>query len=551
MTTPPKTFRDLPDAPEMVVIPPGRFLLGSPEDEEGRDDDEGPQHEVTIGYAFAVGKFPVTFDEWDACVADGGCNGYRPDDQGWGRGNRPVINVSWNDAQAYVAWLSQKTGHAYRLLSEAEWEYAARAGTTTRFSFGNTITAAQASHNHDDKCTCEACVEVLLPEKTAPVGSFPPNAFGLHDMHGSVWEWVEDPWHAHYAGAPADGSAWTARLPDGNRVRIFDAATGHELFCLEGHTDGVTSASFSPDSQRIVTASGDSTARIWNAVTGQELIRLLGHEGEVWSCSFSPAGQRVVTASADETARIWDAITGQELFCLQGHDDSVMSAAFSPDGQRVVTASSHDNARIWDVATGRELFCLKAHTGHEVSANFSPDGQRVVTTSHDNAACIWNAATGREIVRLEGHEAAVVSAAFSPDGQHVVTSSDDHTVRVWSTGTGKERLCLNGHTDAVLSAAFSPDGQHIMTASHDDTVRIWDATTGQERLCLNQHPDAVMCAAFSPDGLRIVSGFARHDRIIRGGSWADISEVARSAMRTASPPTSRYSNYGFRVARSL
>src|SRR5262249_28274033 len=112
-------FRDAPYAPEMVVIPPGRFIMGSPESEEGRHNDEGPQHEVRIVRPFAVGRCAVTFDEWDACVADGGCNGYRPEDQGWGRGRRPVINVSWHDAQAYVAWLSRKTGQAYRLLTEA------------------------------------------------------------------------------------------------------------------------------------------------------------------------------------------------------------------------------------------------------------------------------------------------------------------------------------------------------------------------------------------------------------------------------------------------
>jgi formylglycine-generating enzyme required for sulfatase activity len=204
--TPPKTFRDLPDAPEMVVIPPGRFLMGSADDEDARGDNEGPQHEVTIGYAFAAGKFPVTFDEWDACVADGGGNGYRPDDKGWGRGNRPVINVSWNDAQTYVAWLSQKTGHAYRLLSEAEWEYAARAGTTTPFSFGSTISTDQANYNGE--ITYGTGSEGVYRGQTVPVGSFPANRFGLHDMHGNIWEWTEDCYKVLYEGAPSDGSAW-------------------------------------------------------------------------------------------------------------------------------------------------------------------------------------------------------------------------------------------------------------------------------------------------------------------------------------------------------
>ena len=131
----------------MVVVPAGEFMMGSPAGEEGRSDDEGPQRKVTIAKPFAVGKFEVTFAEWDACVAAGGCK-HKPDDQGWGRGKRPVINVSWDDiTKEYLPWLSRKTGKTYRLLTEAEWEYAARAGTTTPFSTGQTITPEQANFN--------------------------------------------------------------------------------------------------------------------------------------------------------------------------------------------------------------------------------------------------------------------------------------------------------------------------------------------------------------------------------------------------------------------
>src|ERR1700730_1185876 len=122
-------FKDCAGCPQMVVIPAGEFTMGSPPSEQGAET----QHRVTIAAAFAVGKFEITFDEWGACVKDGGCDGYRPDDQHWGRGKRPVIDVSWEKAKAYVNWLSARTGKTYRLLSEAEWEYAARAGTTTKF----------------------------------------------------------------------------------------------------------------------------------------------------------------------------------------------------------------------------------------------------------------------------------------------------------------------------------------------------------------------------------------------------------------------------------
>jgi len=174
--------------------------MGSPDTEKGRDLDEGPQHEVAIPKPFAVARFDVTFDEWDACVADGGCDGYIPPDQGWGRGRRPAINMSWDNSQAYVVWVSRKTGKAYRMLTEAEWEYAARAGSTTVYYWGDEIGKGNAN--------CDGCGSKWDNQQTSPVGSFAANAFGLYDMAGNVWQWVQDCYHESYIGAPADGSAW-------------------------------------------------------------------------------------------------------------------------------------------------------------------------------------------------------------------------------------------------------------------------------------------------------------------------------------------------------
>ena len=203
---PARVFRDCAGCPELVGVPPGRFIVGSLTSEEGRTDDEGPRHEVTIGYALAVGVYEVTFAEWDACVSAGGCGRYRPDDRGWGRGSRPVINVSWEDARGYVAWLSRETGEEYRLLSEAEWEYVARAGTQTARYWGNReLGQCRYANGYDDYVPCSDGYA-----NTAPVGSYEPNAFGLFDVLGNVWEWTEDCWNDSYAGAPTDGSPWTS-----------------------------------------------------------------------------------------------------------------------------------------------------------------------------------------------------------------------------------------------------------------------------------------------------------------------------------------------------
>ena len=200
------TFRDCTECPLMVRIPAGKFTMGSPESEPLRNDDEGPQRTVSIP-AFAASAHEVTFAGWDACVAAGGCGGYRPDDEGWGRGDRPVVGVSWDDAQLYIDWLSRTTGQHYRLLTESEWEYAARAGTTTPFHTGRTITPKQANFDgRYDYPANEYNESGLFGRQTVPVGSFAPNAFGLHDMHGNVWEWVQD-CYGGYSAAPSDGSA--------------------------------------------------------------------------------------------------------------------------------------------------------------------------------------------------------------------------------------------------------------------------------------------------------------------------------------------------------
>jgi formylglycine-generating enzyme required for sulfatase activity len=184
--------------PQLVVVPAGRFLLGSPEAEPGHEDCESPQREIAIARPFALGRTAVTFAEWDAYAVETG--DVSPADEGWGRDDRPVVNVSWHDAQRYVAWLRKCTGQAYRLPSEAEWEYAARAGTTTAYHWGDMIGTGNAN------CVGSGCG--FGGRATMPVARFAPNAFGLYDMLGNVWEWVEDCWNEFHIRRPLDGTPW-------------------------------------------------------------------------------------------------------------------------------------------------------------------------------------------------------------------------------------------------------------------------------------------------------------------------------------------------------
>ena len=227
------SFREcVKDCPEMIVIPAGRFTMGSsPTTKQSVDLNQLPRHMVIIAKPFAVSKFDMTYADWDACVSVGGCP--QVSDGGMGRGTKPVIDVNWDEAQQYVAWLSKISGQPYRLLTEAEWEYAARAGTTTDYYWGDEVnwlwhrsrlsvypatpTAGSSALQRlaalgvqTANANCKGCGSDWDAKQTSPVGSFKPNAFGLYDMAGNVFQWVEDCWHDDYDKAPTDGSAWTS-----------------------------------------------------------------------------------------------------------------------------------------------------------------------------------------------------------------------------------------------------------------------------------------------------------------------------------------------------
>jgi len=209
----PASFRDCGGCPEMIKVPAGSFIMGSPESEPGNSADELPQRRVEIGRPFAVGKFEVTFDEWNACVAGGGCTTLNAKASS---GRHPAVGMSWHEAQKYVAWLSHRSSKTYRLLSEAEWEYMARAGTTTTFHTGMSIGPNLANLSQKNNAAASKGVsgfgmriKVKVKVKgTVPVGSYLPNGFGIHDVHGNVWEWVRDCVNDGYVGAPKDGRAW-------------------------------------------------------------------------------------------------------------------------------------------------------------------------------------------------------------------------------------------------------------------------------------------------------------------------------------------------------
>jgi formylglycine-generating enzyme required for sulfatase activity len=209
-------FRDCASdvCPWLVAVPAGSFTMGSPATERDRREDEGPQHKVTLR-SFAVGVYEVTFEQYDACVAAKACS-TEADDNKWGRGKRPVINVDFEDGEQYTRWLSKKTGKRYRLPSESEWEYAARAGTSTVFAFGDKLDPSNT--NYAANFTYNGSVKGQGRDQTLPVGSLAPNAWGLYDVHGNVLEWVIDCPHDDYQGAPSDGKPWVKNCAEPRHI---------------------------------------------------------------------------------------------------------------------------------------------------------------------------------------------------------------------------------------------------------------------------------------------------------------------------------------------
>jgi WD40 repeat protein len=335
-----------------------------------------------------------------------------------------------------------------------------------------------------------------------------------------------------------------AKHPRG-RARSAHAATAlleawsndREIATMIGHTDTVVGASFSPDGQRVVTASVDETARVWDVSGATPAVPpevLSGHTGEVTSASFSPDGKQVVTASWDKTARVWDvsgAIPHAPPMVLSGHMGEVTSASFSPDGKQVVTTSSDKTARIWDLTRPDQKPRVLQSLDQVLSASFSPDGKYVVTASLDNTARVWDLSHPEKTpTLLQGHAHAVVSASFSPHGKQVVTASLDQTVRIWdlTRPDQKPKVLQNAasvnsasvnsasvnsgpvNSVPVISASFSRDGKQLVTTSFGRAARVWDLTWPDPKPKPLYHPAQVLSASFSPDGRYVVTTTLDH-----------------------------------------
>lgn len=358
-------------------------------------------------------------------------------------------------------------------------------------------------------------------------------------------------------------------------LRLWDSATGEQLFEMRGHKNSIVHCAYSPDNTRIASGSRDQSIGLWDISTKKPVAMLRGHLGSVLFVAFSPDGKRLVSASEDHTIRIWDAETGDALAVLTGHADEVVCAKYTADGKNIVSASRDGSIRIWNAHTAETNNIFRGHKSFVYSAAFHPNGELVASGSWDGTARIWNATTGREIAVLThdgGSEGRIVtSVAFHPDGKLLATRSRDgvrlwdvetgkeiqhwnikndgwrdtrlafsrdgkllatgcfgRVIRIWNIDTRKEVAVLEGHTDGVKDLAFSPDGRSLVSVGDVET-RIWDVTTGKQVRTLAGHTDTGLAVAFNADGTVLAT--SANDNTVRlwnVANWSEIKELKHS-----------------------
>jgi WD40 repeat protein/tRNA A-37 threonylcarbamoyl transferase component Bud32 len=316
-------------------------------------------------------------------------------------------------------------------------------------------------------------------------------------------------------------------------VKVWDVATGRELFCLRGHKDLVSCVVFSPNGRRLASANGGVFSRgeikIWDTTDGRELDCLPAHATPVWGLAFSPDGLQLASfgrgvgptgSVLPGEVKLWDAADGRQLLCLPGNEAAAMptaslAVAFSPAAagprRRLAFADGHQ-VRVCDPATGKELFRLGQHPGLVNSVAYSLDGRRLASGSNDGEVKVWDAHTGKETVAFH-HADGVLGLAFSPDGRRLVAAAGNNLVKVWDVTTQKEALVLRGHKDAVASVAFSPDGWRLASGCGDGTVKLWDVTAAAEAVTLSGLFGGVIDLAFDRDGRKLA--VAATDRTVR------------------------------------
>jgi serine/threonine-protein kinase len=561
---------------KLVRIPEGEFVMGSPDKEEGRGANEGPQRNIHIPGKFYLGVHEVTQGQYQKVMGNNPSHWQNP--RGGGP-DFPVDNVNWSQAMEFCYRLSElpaekEAGRQYRLPTAAEWEYACRAGKKTPFSFASAsipdISLASWQANFDWlKPYGSKEVNKNAPKQPMKVGQFPANPWGLYDMHGNVWEWVADWYDANYykddVKCPADnpqgplfgphryvrgggyGSLGSecrsaVRFPvAGTRAdvgfRVVCELTKERLFPKSmnfgaplvvnpdrQYLDRLDPARLPPENKFAELPK----ALVW--VLGEHRVR---HAGYPLSCiAVHPEEKFIATGSVgDSTIRFGDIATLRELKTVRVPSGGQLYALkFSPDGKTLASGGNDKLVRLWDVETGKALKVLAEHKNTVFCLAYSRDGKFLASGGQDGVVLIWDVEKGAKVKELKLDGQGARSVEFSPDGKTLLTGGNigDGTVRLWDLTTGKGTLVLDCNPTirdrtAYVSAAFSPDGKEIVTGASDRTVRLFQTSDRKEIFKSADQGTPVVSIAYAPDGTTFSSGYAngavhvwsRAERVVR------------------------------------
>jgi formylglycine-generating enzyme required for sulfatase activity/WD40 repeat protein/endonuclease YncB( thermonuclease family) len=555
---------------KLVGIPAGKFKMGSPRNEKGRKSDE-EQRDVEITQAFYLGACEVTQAEFEKVM------GFNPSyfsasgkgregalyldwskpgggkDKVKGLGgtdNFPVENVSWDEAVEFCKKLSalpaeQKAGRRYRLPSEAEWEHACRGGSSSYqvFHFGDSLSSAQA--NIRGLGPYGGAAKGPWLERTCKVGSYKPNAFGLYDMHGNVWEWCQD-WYAKGDEARVRrGGCWIVsgnecrsatrrrRVPDDRRFNLGfrvvlvtadkptqgthatpkeEPPASHRPLKLElratlkGHRQAAMCLAFSPGGTLLASGGAEPTFKVWDLATGKELVTFPPPEEGRFArwVVFSPDGKALAFSWDDGAIQLWDTVKrgGPVVLAKQAFDTPAL--AFSPDGRTLFCSGKH--ITLWEVATGKALAVLTGHSRHIKALALSPDGKTLISGSFDKTVRLWDVAARKQRALLERHKRNVWCAAFAPDGKTVASGDVVGVITIWDAAAGRPRATAQGGPKGISALAFSPDGKILASTDRDGVLRLWDPATGKERVALKVSGGAAFGVTFAPDGKTLATG---------------------------------------------
>jgi WD40 repeat protein/nucleoside phosphorylase len=326
-------------------------------------------------------------------------------------------------------------------------------------------------------------------------------------------QWTRRQLLAGLAGLVITGSgiAWFA-LSQRSKALPYTTPVplGTVLYTYRRHSDWVIAVTWSPDSNRIASASADKTVQVWNVTDGGQVYIYRGHSDFVYAVAWSPDGRRIASGSGDGTVQVWDAVNGERLFTYSGHikaEFGVQSVAWSPDGTRIASGGSDGTVHVWYALDGGQVFTYNGHANGVNALAWSPfDGKYIAFGSSDNTVQVWDATDGKLVSTYRGHSKQVLAVAWSPDGKRIASGSEDNTMQVWDAADNQLICSCRGHKYWVAGVTWSPDGKRIASGSWDTTVRVWNPVNARQLYIYTGHSDPVNSVRWSPNGALIASG---------------------------------------------